>query len=308
MQFAFWTGNHNEMGQRSLDDIIMIVGEQLKALGHTYAYERANERWVARESGINVLIEGFTPATVRLIADGHARGARFLIVATEEPTDRGFNHGTSEEMVRRQAIFPEAAKFCDGIIHLVPGEHVARWYGQFAPTAYAELGYAPTLVRADGVIAPTPAFDFGFFGSLSPRRHKILKRLAKRIGTPKAVRVVADFATQTDRDRQMREACVIVQIRKYESMGLVSSSRCCTALSIGRPVVAEPHDLSEPWDSVVSFAKTLDGFYDIACVVRGAWRGVHAQQMDNFKRLLTPEVCIGRALREIGLDLGRRAA
>lgn len=307
MQFAFWTGNHNEMGQRSLDDIIMIVGEQLKALGHTYAYERANEKWVARESGINVLIEGFTPATVRLIADGHARGARFLIIATEEPTERGFNHGTQEEMVRRQAIFPEAAKFCEGILHLVPGAHVTRWYGQFAPSAPAELGYAPTLVRRGDHVPPT--FDFGFFGSWSPRRRQIIKRLAKRIGTPKAVRVVADFATQADRDRQMREACVIVQVRKYESMGLVSSSRCCTALSIGRPVVAEPHDLSEPWDSVVSFAKTLEGFYDIAIAVRGAWKGVHAQQMDNFKRILPPDVCIGRALHEIGLDLtGRRAA
>src|SRR5262249_43063308 len=149
------------------------------------------------------------------------------------------------EMVYRQQTFPEAAKFCEGILHLVPGEHVTNWYGQFAPAAPIELGFAPTLVRINNV---EPDYEFGFYGSLTPRRHSILKRLAKRVGKDKAVRLVVDFATQQERDDTMRRAKVIIQVRKFDSMGLVSSSRCNTALCLGRPVIAEPHLLSKPWD------------------------------------------------------------
>lgn len=300
-QFAFTLLNHNEMGQRSLEDVISIVGHQLRALGHLAVWEKANNRLVAGDCGINVIVEGFTPTTVRIMSEAHAQGARFLILATEEPTPKGFNHGTQKEMVQRQAIFPEAAKFCEGILHLVPGEHVTKWYGQFAPAAQAELGYAPTLVRPRD--HGEPEYDFGFYGSLSRRRLKLLKELARRVGTAKAVRVVADFKTETERDRLMRQARVLVQIRKFDEMGLVSSSRCNTALCIGRPVVAEPHQLSKPWDEIVRFSTTAEGFFRQALLIRSAWRGVHADQFAKFKAKLSPEHCVGAALRSIGLHM-----
>ena len=220
----------------------------MNALGHDAKWIPDNKLFAGAGNGINIVIEGFSPWSVAELASARANGARFLILATEEPTDKGFNHGTQSEMARRQEIFPEAAKHCDGILHLVPGENVTRWYSQFGvPAAYADLGYARTLVRPDAV---QPEFDFGFYGSLTPRRLKILKKLAKMIGTQKAVKLVVDFETQDERDREMQRAKVIVQVRKFEEMGLVSSSRCATALSIGRPVVAEPHELAKPWDEV----------------------------------------------------------
>jgi hypothetical protein len=84
-------------------------------------------------------------------------------------------------------------------------------------------------------------------------------------------------------------------------MGLVSSSRCNTALCIGRPVVAEPHLLSKPWDEIVDFTRTLDHFYDRCLLVRSAWQGVHAAQMDKFMAALTPERCVGIPLQKIGI-------
>lgn len=305
MQFCFWLGNHSHMGQRSLEDVIGIFGHQLRALGHTAVWEQTNTKWVSRESGINIVVEGFTKEVIEVIATGYAQGARFLCLATEEPTPKGFNHGRDVEMVKRQQVFPEAIRFFEGILHLVPGEHVSAWYSQFAPTAYVELGYASSLIRPNDTIEPD--YDFGFFGSLSNRRMKILKRLTKRIGTEKAVKLVGDFATQDERDRQMRRARVIVQIRKHEEMGLVSSSRCNTALSIGRPVVGEPHALSKPWDEIVRFSDSLESFYDTAILVRSMWRQFHSTQLDALKRKLPPEVCVGEPLKRIGI-LERQAA
>ncbi len=305
MQFSFWLGNHNATGQRSLEDVIGIVGHQLRALGHRAAWDERNANWVGGDSGINVVVEGFTPGVIKAVAEGHAAGARFVCLATEEPTEKGFNHGREPEMVMRQEMFAKAMPYFEGILHLVPGDAVTRWYSQFKPAAYVELGHAPTLLRKDGV---EPDFDFGFFGTMSKRREKILKTLARRIGTPKAVKIVSDFSSQGDRDRDMRRAKVIVQIRKHEEMGLVSSSRCNTALHLGRPVVAEPHLLSKPWDQVVPFASSLESFYDHAILVRSMWRGIHASQMDKFKALMTPEACVGEPLRKIGVLEARKAA
>ena len=117
----------------------------------------------------------------------------------------------------------------------------------------------------------------------------------------KAVKLVTDFKTRPERDAEMRKAKVIVQIRKFEEMGLVSSSRCCTALQLGRPVIAEPHDLSKPWDEVVTFTKTEDEFYATCLLAARMWKTYYRQQIVAFKNKLSQEVCIGQALHKLGI-------
>jgi hypothetical protein len=287
--------NHNKIGQRSLEDVIAIVGHQLRALGHSPVYRPENNQLVTADCGINVMVEGFNAGVVEVMAEYRAKGARFLILATEEPTGRGFNHGRDPAMVDRQKHFPAAAALSDGILHLVPGEAVTRWYAQHAPAAYVELGYAPTLMRLQPMARPD--HDFGFFGTISKRRQKMLRRLQK-LGT---LIVSGEFEAGPERDRIMRRAKVVVQIRKHEEMGLVSSSRCNTALCIGRPVVAEPHLHSKPWDEIVDFAGTVDGFFSMAIMARISWQALYDRQLAAFRQKLTPEACLGRALQEIGL-------
>jgi len=305
VQLSFWLANHSLVGQRSLEDVVHIMSCQLRALGHRPVWDKANNKLVTKESGINVVVEGFTPQAIAIMKEYYEKGARFLILATEEPTDKGFNHGTQKEMVWRQQTFPEAAKYAEGIIHLVPGQHVTDWYAQFAPAAYAELGYAQELLRPGW---NSPTYEFGFYGSLTPRRVKLLKRLAKMTGKEKAVRVVGNFATQDERDTAMRDAKVVVQVRKFDEMGLVSSSRCCTALAIGRPVIAEPHELSKPWDEIVHFSPSLEAFYAEALVAAATWRGLHAAQFSRWKEKLPPEVCLGAALATVGVQPERKVA
>ena len=297
--------NHNPIGQKSLEDVVGIFGHQLRALGHKIIWETSNQSFLRAEDGINLIVEGFTPSSTAVITAAKAQGCRFIMLATEEPTEKGFNHGTQPEMVLRQKMFAEAAKSFEAIFYLVPGEYTHRWYNQFAPAAYVELGYAPSLVRQQKV---EPDFEFGFYGSLTKRRLNILKKLAKLTNVTNAIKVVADFKDQVDRDNQMMRAKVIVQLRKFDAMGLVSSSRCNTALCLGRPIVAEPHDLSKPWDEVVQFTDSMEHFYNACMMARINWKSMHHAQMTKFKDKFPPELCVGRPFELVGLTGAERVA
>lgn len=297
MNFQFWLENHTPTGQRSLEDVIGIIGHQLRALGHRALWDKENRNlFITKQMGYLVVVEGFTPNMIPFFKQKHEEGVRFICVATEEPTPDGFNWGLDGEMRKRQENFHLVAPYLDGIVCLVPGKHVTDWYGQWAPTAYTELGYAPSLVRQQRA---RPTHDFGFYGSLSKRRFKLLRKLATACNG--SIKLMTDFRTQEERDVSMQGAKVLLQIRKEEKMGLVSSSRCNTALCIGRPIVAEPHDLSKPWDEIVRFSRTTEAFIDHALMLRSAWQGIHADQFAKFKAALPPEACIGKALQEIGV-------
>ena len=295
MQFHFLLFNHCAQGQNAIGDIVEIVGQQFLALGHHVS--KAIDPLFAT-NGINVVLESFAdpnyPALPQ-IAEAHARGCRFLYIATEEPTESGaFNNATDDPAMRdRQAAFAEAAQYCDGIVHLVPGDHITAWYGRYAPAAYAELGYAPGLLRDDG---SEPDCDFGFFGKLTVRRRQMMRHLS----TLGSVVTEYGFVPGTQRDREMRRARVIVQILETDD-GAFSSSRCNTALSIGRPVVAEPHRSPGVWREIVHLSPTIDGFYEDARTALSGWRGLHRIQFEQFKERLAPEKCIGASLRKIGI-------
>lgn len=301
MLFRFTTFNHCRQGQIIVEDITRILGQQLIALGHEVDW--SNDDFILGPDAMNVVLESFAddPRTLARMAAARSAGCRFLIVATEEPTAAGFNHGLEPAMVDRQNAFPAAAKLADGILHLMPGDHVTRWYAQHASAAYAEIGYAPGLVEDPDDIEPD--HDFGFYGKMSWRRDQILRTL-EAISKTEILKILTLDVPRRERDATMRRARVIVQVRANEEWGMVSSTRCATALSFGRPVVAEPHPFSKPWDEVVHFSTSIDSFYSDAMDAARAWAPLHAIQMNRFKNKLSPEICIGRPLREIGITKG----
>lgn len=298
MNFLFNIWNHDPIGRRTLDDVITIIVHQLRALGHQAAV--SNEGFIHGRNGINVIVEGFhlehREETIDKIADAHGKGSQFIIIATEEPVEgKGFNGGVSRGMRGRQKAFPEAAKYADAILALVPGTEA--WYGQFAPTAHIELGWARSLERPPNHhLIKT---DFGFFGSKTQRRDRIIRRLVMRTRT--TVRVVETLEDQPTRDAAMQEARVLIQIRPHEAASMVSSSRCNTALHLARPVIAEPHRLEAPWNKVIEFSSSPDQFYVDAMRFRSFWQVIWREQMQRFRDVMSPAECLGKPLDRLGI-------
>ena len=303
MHFLINAANHNKLGQLSLQDVFSLIGRQLEALGHTVQW--CNDGLYTGASTCNILLEGFAAPHIDSMRQCHEAGGKIIIIATEEPTPEGFNHGILPDMIRRQRVFPDAAQYADAIWYLVPG--CQEWYGQFGtPAAHLDLGYSPGMVRRVGVQVD---HDFGFFGSITPRREQILMRVAaSRIDGRRAKVRWVQFASCAERDAEISRCRVVLQLRAHEAMGLLSNSRCCTALHLGCPVIAEPHANPGAWPSIIEFAST-DLLVHRAIKMRKSWREVHAAQLARFQHLLSPERCVGRALEAtLNLNLMERAA
>jgi len=299
LRFRLNLFNHSQIGRLSLQDPSQIIVHQLRSLGHQI--DHSDDEFLRGKDGVNLIFEGFNLLSIAMLKEARRlHDCRFIFVATEEPCEEpgfvGFNHAADRFMVLRQALFPEAAKYADAVLALVP--NTAHWYGQYAPTEQIELGYSPGMMRPQ---IRQPDHDFGFYGSVSNRRYKILRKLGRR-GTVKLISLHNPTASaQETRDLEMQSARIIVQIRILEKMGLVSSSRCASALSLGRPVIAEPHELAAPWNQIISFADSLDGFYREAESYKPFWKALYAKQFERFRDILTPAACIGNALDRLGI-------
>lgn len=296
MRFQFSTFNHCPQGKVALQDMLGTIAGQLQALGHEA--ETSDGPFIGGVLGYNVVVEAFEdPEHVEMIRAACADGCRFLYLATEQPTDLGFNYGTDPGMIRRQQVFPAAATYASGILHLVPGIDVRNWYSRFAPAAYLELGFSEQRLYV-GPEAVEPQFDFGFYGQITPRRRAILDRLAEH---GSVLEIPGLVMQQPERDAEMRRCRVIVQIRATDDVGYVSSSRCASALHLRRPVVAEPHPARGLWGSVIHFSESLEAFYaDAAAMARNSVP-VYNEQITRFAETFPPDLCVGRPLRQLGI-------
>jgi hypothetical protein len=293
MNFHFNTFNHCEDGRRCIEDLTRILSSQLRELGHQTS-ESSQYEDISDENSdtLNVLYESFAdPFTLEMIRSAFFLGSRFIYIATEEPTPSGtFNGRLDNAMDARQAIFPDAARYAETIWHLAPGSHITNWYGKFAPAAYVELGFAQELLFV-GEDYPVPEFDYGFYGQLTPRRQSIINKIG---GTWYILPFIKLSAAE--RDTEMRRCCVIPQIRAHDSQGIISSSRCATALHMGRPVVAEPHVHSGEWKEVIDFSDSVESFYNDVRKVKDDWQDHYCAQLDRFRKRFSPDFCLGAAL------------
>ncbi len=292
MIFQFNTFNITAIGRLAMQDILSNIGRQMEALGHEMFW--SDDGFAQGDDTYVILCEGFFDNHLEVMREAKVAGVKFIIFATETPSALGFNAGLTEEMRVRQRTFGEAAKCAVAIWYSSVGS--GEWYAKFGlPVAHIELGYAPNSVRHPQNVLD---HDFGFFGSLTKRRHAILRRVAReKIGDHRALVRYTQFESVEMRDAQMVRCRVILQIRPHEAMGRVSTSRCCTALHIGRPVIAEHHSHPGVWGEIIEFAHH-DIFIQRAIRMHGRWEVAYAEQFARFKELLSPEKCVGLTIKE----------
>lgn len=290
--FQFSTFNVTPLGRRALEDIISNICRQLDSLGHKSYW--CDEAFSLETDTYVVVFEGFLPPHIEFLRACRQDGAKIIIVGTEAPGAHGFNSGLTPELLLRQKLFPAAAHEAAAIWYTVPDS--GRWYGTFGPpAAYLELGYAPASVRHP---AAQLDHDFGFFGSMTRRRWKLLQKFARAsIGSRKATVRYAELIAGEERDAQMARARVMLQIRAHEKMQNLSTSRLCTAMHIGRPVIAEMHEDPGVWGRIIEFAHPAK-FIDQAIDMSKRWQEAYEEQFARFKTLLPPEKCVGRAIEQ----------
>lgn len=321
LRFRFIRFQHSGAGRGSLDDLIALISGQLMALGHACeaddtivvddpdAPEKALNYFLLDPGTVNIVIEAFhNQAALEVLATVQALGGVIVAIATEQPTpDAGaFNHGFTPQARARYLAFPHAAPFLHAIWHLVPSAVTAGWYGGFGrPASYLNLGHAPGLAEfmaaasGEGGAPAAKLYDYGFFGSQTPRRVDMLADLlAAAPGTTARVIGVSDagVAPWEVRNQAMRECRVGLQLRAYDEAELVSSARCAMFLHLGLPVIGDRHRLAEPWGRIVDLADDDAGFVAMANAARDRAAEIHARQWAAFTALLTPQACVGAAI------------
>lgn len=91
MRFIFNLFNHSDIGKQSLIDPMNNIGRMLEDLGHTI--EWCDTAMLNAPDTINLVFDGFHHTQVEFFRSFAAQGGKFVIIATEEPTEKGFNHG-----------------------------------------------------------------------------------------------------------------------------------------------------------------------------------------------------------------------
>lgn len=292
MQFQFNTFNITGLGRVAMQDIFSNICRQMEALGHEAFW--TDDGFAHGDDAYVILTEGFFDTHLEVMKQAAESGVKFIIMGTEAPSKDGFNGGLTEELRVRQKTFYKAAEYAVAIWCTILNS--VEWYSQFGkPAAFLDLGYAPASVRH-----PTnPAgldHDYGFFGSITERRYKMLENFARsRVDGHKARVRAVSFDTVENRDSAMSRCRVVLQIRAHEKMAMLSTSRCSTALHIGRPVIAENHLDPGPWAEIIEFAHP-DIFILKAARMHARWQEAHAEQFERFKRLLPPEACVGKTI------------
>lgn len=292
MHFQFNTFNITGQGRLAMQDILSNIGRQMEALGHECFW--SDDGFAAGPDTYCILTEGFFDNHIETMRQAQEAGVKFIILATEAPGLHGFNAGLTDELVVRQRTFWKAASHAHAIWATILNS--VGWYSQFKiPCAYAELGYAPESVRHPENLLGLD-HDYGFFGSLTERRNKMLHAFARSTVDGHRARVrYVNFDTVQNRDSAMARCRVILQIRPHDQMAMLSTSRCATAMHIGRPVIAEHHKEPGVWKDIIEFAHP-DVFILRAAKMHRRWEAAYAEQFAAFKAILPPEKCIGRTI------------
>jgi hypothetical protein len=184
MRFSIHTGNHQN--SPTIGDMVQFVRCALTDCGHD---AQINELIV--DDRYNVVLEHFVDAeSLARIIDGHARGARYILIGTEPIVNGVFNghmvdshwHYSNEPYWRRRyETFIKIAGLADAV--WVFAESMVESYRAVLPelpVVFLPHGHVEGFQSVRHRAPAEKDFDFYFSGTMTAHRQAVLQRLAQR--------------------------------------------------------------------------------------------------------------------------------
>lgn len=310
------TNMSKEIGQPTLEDPMILLSGQATDLGIDVCAnggmginaKQGEGAWIARSDYINLIFDGFDEdMMIPQMLWAKSKGARIVAIATEEPGKFGFNHGTPTGLWGiRQKNFQLAVKAgCfEGVLYFVP--QGGPWYKNIHPnSAHVETGYSRSL---DNPSTLDKVFSFCFCGGMGEYRNNILKAVDRQLeGKHLIARQRPDVLAlppRAQRDEILRRSKISLQIKPHGISRIISGSRCAWSLLNGVPVVSQyiKSEGSE-WPLVFAGAMADDrhSFPEFAVSYLPHYQNLYMRQREQFIRIMSPERCLLKALRELGI-------
>lgn len=310
------TNMNKQIGQPTLEDPMIILSGQATDLGIDVCANggmgmnvpEGHGQWIARSDYINLIFDGYDPEhMIPQMLWAKSKGARIFSIATEEPGAFGFNNGSPNSIWGlRQKNFKlavEAGCF-EGVLYFVP--QGGRWFRNIHPnSAHVETGYSRSLDRPS---TEDKIFQFAFCGGIGDYREDILKAIDAQLGGKQMIaRQKKDtilMPPRIQRDEILKRTKISLQIKPNGLSRIISGSRCAWSLLNGIPVVSQLilSDGSE-WPEVFSGAMADDrhSFPEFAVSYLPHYKNLYMRQREKFIRIMSPERCLLKALRELGV-------
>jgi hypothetical protein len=184
MRFSIHTGNHQD--SPTIGDMVQFVRCALADCGHD---AQINGHIV--DDRINVVLEHFVDAeSVARLVEGHARGARVVLIGTEPIVGGTFNghmvdshwhYSNAPYWRERYESFLKVSKLADAV--WVFAESMVEGYRAVfpdKPVVFLPHGHVEGFQSVRHRPAGEKDIDFYFSGAMTSYRQAILQRLAKR--------------------------------------------------------------------------------------------------------------------------------
>jgi hypothetical protein len=282
MWFHFFLGNHYDSGKLTLQDMVQWFEAGLRELGHqvTIGDQLA-------PSAVNLIWEHFL---TRKQAEGILEsGVTFGLVGTEIPDGKGFNWRHFPPWPARWDAFQVVARGAAFIWSMI--ESSVPDYAQFAPTAYAELGFSDLLVPYESGL--DTEFDFGFFGLMTPYRRAVLDKIGRhfKVAVPEGLLSPGDLRTFIARSR------IGICFRQSPEWPIPSPTRLGRLLLARRGIAAESTPVTTRQSSLVPTAPT-DGDFAEFCLsrLRANWKAEADEAFERYRATMPMRQIMERLL------------
>jgi hypothetical protein len=258
MRFYIHSGNHNS--HHGIGDTVLFLKNALQDCGHTACISHT-----IVPGHVNIVMEHFVKEShLRALLDGHAAGARFILIGTEPIVGGSFNSGidgshwhysNSDYWTVRFDAFKAALALADGV--WVLAESMLPAYSQLfprAPVRFLPHGYVNDFATVRQRPEEERDIDFYFSGSLTDHRKRILATLNS------THKVTLDDANSPEYLRQdhLSRAKVCLSLRLSPQNVIPSVSRMHYHLQNQSFLLQEKYALDGPLDPFVMHAPAGD--------------------------------------------------